>query len=482
MDRNCFACQLLRKGVKRLLATPNAWIRNRFLHDYQNASAEKRNRWNAETYYVLKSLASHNDAAAIRKIYDVGYPGLQDADGIWTEASLSGVAAENQNYDALQALADCGVDVSWYGGFLDKYNWMFVIENKDIRMCRIIATAKNKMITEEAAAFIVEFCPDLVPELVRSASNYEKNVWCRVLDVLDNDKAATEEYPHKIYSPQDRIETLVSVLHYDDAIALLKKHSYTIDAPRLWECIFPEVMSDCYSHDYFYSDTLNRARYRLINALLDNNLHPNGKVVENLIYSARRWCPRNGIPHKNFMSTLTDMLNQVFPFYDQALLDVIWWTNNIKLVNHLVLSGPPNMDTDNLLRLMIESSLIGDWPTVIARPIGRIIRYDLWQRFRTEHESYIIDVIDVMKCLHGLGNLAINKQSAKTGMTVLHVLCEGALPQALWMSCVQDLIVALINLGADVTIKDYSQKTAYDYALEKRAPKAVLHLLSHNRN
>lgn len=183
-----FVDKVLWKHVNSLFRKPNTRIRNRFLHDYRNASEAARHNRNADTYYALKAFAKHNDAEAIREIYRVGYPGLRDADDVWTETSLAGVAAESQNYEALQALADCGVDVSWYGGLQDQYNWMFVIANKDVRMCRIVATAKNRIITKEAAAFIVEFCPDLVPELLCRADGYEKNIWRIILGAIGSDK------------------------------------------------------------------------------------------------------------------------------------------------------------------------------------------------------------------------------------------------------------------------------------------------------
>lgn len=467
--------------VDRLFKKPNTRVRNRFLRDYRNASAESRNMRNAETYYALKAFAKHNDAEAIREIYRVGYPGLRDVDDVWTETSLAGVAAENQNYEALQVLAESGVDVSWYGGFQDQYNWMFVIANKDIRMCRIIATAKNRMITEEAAAFIAEFCPDLVPELVYRAEGYEQNVWRIILSAIGSNKLVMDEHDSKMVSFQARVETLVWVLRYDDALVLIKENPLAINAVDLWRYIFPEAMSDSYSHDYFYSDAVNEARYRLISALLDNKLYPDGKVIENLIYSARTWWPRNKRSQENYLSTLTDMLNRCQPVYEQALLDAMWWTHDINLTKHLLLNGPSNMRTDGLVHMMADFSLVGDWPKVIACPLGRAFRYDLWKRFLKEHDSYINDVIDVMKCTHGFGNLAINEQNKEHGMTALHALCKEALPQALHMPCVKKLMVAMIELGADVNIADAYGKRAYDYANAKKAPKSVLKLLRPKR-
>lgn len=473
--RKCFE-GLLWKHINRLSRKPNALIRNRFLREYRNASDESRNKRNAETYYVLKAFAEHNDAEAIKEIYRIGYPGLRDADDIWTEASLPGIAAENQNYEALQALADSGVDVSWYGGYLDKFNWMFVIANKDIRMCRIIATAKNRMITEEAAAFIAEFCPELVPELVHRADGYEKDVWCSILGLIDK-RLVINESESKVFSLQDRVETLALILRYDEVLDNAKENLQAINAMEVWRCIFPEVMSDSYSHDYFYSDAVNEPRNRLIKFLLDNNLFPDSKVVENMIYSSRRWWPRENSSQKNYLSTLTDLLNWCSPIYARALLDALWWTHDITLTKHLLLNGPSNMRSNGLLHLMVDFSLYGDWPKVITTPLGRAIRHDLWQRFSEEHDSYINEVIDVMKYLHRVGNLSINEQNEEHKMTALHLLFREALPQSLHMLCIKKLLVTMIELGADVNIIDNYGKTAYDYATAKKAPKSVLKLL-----
>lgn len=470
----------LRKCVSSLAKKPNVFIRNRFLRYYRKASEESRNEHNAETYTALKAFAKHNDAEAIREIYRVGYPGLRDADEVWTEVSLSGIAVENKNYEALQALADCGVDVSWYGGVSERFNWAFVIAEKDVRMCRIIATAKNRLITDEAASFILEYCHDMVPELVKRTKKTDQVIWHRVLAATDEAEALATlqlDSVEKKITLNDQIATLIDVLRYEEAAELVVQNAKDIDSKRLWCCIFSECMSDSYTHDYFYSDEVNQARNNLITTLFSHNLLPNDEIVKNLFRSVSWWWPQNECSYRNYLRTVTDLLDRGVHSYDKALQEAMWWTRDIKLVNHIIVNSPSSLRADGLVHMLVNFSLNGYWPKIISRPLGRIVRFDLWRRFCQEHNSYVSDVINVLKYAHKRGFLRIDERDVKTAETALHTLCKEAFPQALWMPCVQELITTLVEMGADLSIKDNCNKTAYDYAVAQRAPKKVLRML-----
>lgn len=475
-----FADRVLWKYVNSLYRKPNSRVRNRFLRDYRNASEESRNNRNIQTYYALTSFAKHNDADAIREIFRIGYPGRQDPNEVWTEVSLSGIAVENKSYEALQALADCGVDVCWYGGVSQRLNWAFVIAEKDVRMCRIIATAKNRYITDEAASFILEYCHDLVPELVKRANQTDLVIWRRVLDAIGDTQVIASLYNEcelKTISPNDRVATLISILRYEDAAAQVQQDSSAFDAASLWNCVFSDSISDRYTYDFFYSDEVHRARSKLINTLFDNNLRPNEEIVKNLIWSTKEWWPQNETSYKNYLTTVTDLLARSVHSYDQALQEAMWWTRDTKLINHLILNGPSTLCTDGLGHMLVDHSLRGYWPEVISCPLGRVIRFNLWRNFCKEHDSCIHDVINILRCAHDRGVLNINEQQAENGETALHTLCKEAFPQALWMPCVQELITTLVEVGADLSIKDNCNKTVYDYAVVQRAPKMVLRML-----
>lgn len=477
--RKCFE-GLLWKHINRLYRKPNALIRNRFLREYRNASEESRNKRNAETYYVLKAFAKHNDAEAIRGIYSVGYPGRRDADEVWTETSLAGIAVENRSYEALQVMADCGVEVGWYGGVAERLNWAFVIANKDVRMCQILATAKNRLITDEAASFILEHCHDMVEELVKRTNKSDQIIWHRVLvatgetEILKTLHLVSAE---KEISLDDRIGTLIDVLRFEEAEELIVQNAKTINAEKLWCHIFPECMSDSYTHDYFYSDEVNLARNKLITTLLNNNLLPNEEIVKNLFRSVYWWWPQNENSYKNYLRAVTDLLALGIHPYDKAIQEAMWWTHDIELVKRIVINSPVSLRTDGLAHMLVDASLTGYWPEVISRPLGRIIRFDLWRGFCKEHNSYISNVIDVLRCAHERDVLRINELDVKNGETALHTLCREAFPQALWMPCIQELITTLVEVGADLSIKDNCNKTAYDYATGQRAPKSILRML-----
>lgn len=478
---NRIAERLLQRGANKLSRKYNVRIRNRFLRNYRDASDTTRSKFNAATYNVLLALAKHNDADAIREIYRIGYPGCWHADDLWVDPSLAGVAAENCNYEALQALADNGIDVSWYGGFLDQYNWMFVIERKDIRMCRIIATAKKRTITVEAAAFILEHCYDLMPELVKQAASHEQYVWNRVINAVGTKEAiALLKDTNKLadVSFQNRVETLVSILHYENALMLVQQQPHLVDATSLWPCIFPDSTPDCYTHNFFYSDEMNEERSKLIDFLFRINLLPDHAVVHSIVESAKKWQYRNERFYNNYLQMITNLLNRGVSSYNQTLQDATWFPPNLSLINHLISNGPSDMRTAGLGRALVDSSLSGYWPKVIAHPLGRIVRFDLWRGFCNEHNSYINDVINILKHAHARGVLDVNNQNKEADETALHILCKEAFPQALKMPCVQELLVTLIAVGADVSIRDKHNKTAYDYAAEKHAPKVLLRLLA----
>lgn len=478
---NRIAERLLQRGANKLSQKYNVRIRNRFLRDYQKASDATRHKYNAEIYNVLLALAKYNDADAIREIYCIGYPGCWDADDLWVDPSLAGVAAENSNYEALQALADNGIDVSWYGGFLNQFNWMYVIERNDIRMCRIIATAKERIITEEAAAFILEHCYDLVPELVKQATSREWQMWNRVINAIGQKEAIAllkDSNKWEDVSLRVCVETLVSVLHYENALMLVQQQPHLVDATSLWPCIFPGSTPDCYTHNFFYSDEMNEARSKLIDFLFSINLLPDHAVVHGIIESAKKWRYRNERSYNNYLRTVVSLLDRGVSSYAQAIQDAIWFPPQLSLTHHLVSKAPSGTSASGLGYVLVDSSLSGYWPKVIAHPLGRFVRFDLWRRFCNEHDAYVNDVIDILKQAHSCGVLDINEQNTNRGETALHVLCKGAFPQALKMPCVQELLVALIAVGADVSIRDKHNKTAYDYAAEKHAPKAFLRLLA----
>jgi len=200
--------------------------------------------------------------------------------------------------------------------------------------------------------------------------------------------------------------------------------------------------------------------------------------MQNIIASSNKWWPRNDLSYNNFLQTVTDLLDRGVYSYDQALQDAKWWPPDHALIDHLVLCGPKNMSTGGLSLALVDASLSGCWPKIIASPIGRLIRLDLWRAFRKEHNLYFHDVISILRHAYDRGILDVNEQNVTADETAFHILVKGAFPQALWMPCVQELIATLIEMGADLSIKDDRNKTVYDYAVEKGAPDKILRLLA----
>ena len=148
----------------------------------------------------------------------------------------------------------------------------------------------------------------------------------------------------------------------------------------------------------------------------------------------------------------------------------------MRSLDYLIESGPEDLATTGLGHKLVDTALLGNWPTILGNPIGRLLRHDLYAAFRKEHAPCFEKVNDIFKHAQKRGMLDINEQNAK-GETPLLLLCKEAFLQGLRIPCVKELVSKLIAMGADIRIVDNAGKTAYDYAKEKKAPRAILNLL-----
>ena len=475
-----FADKLLLFCASRLYQYPFKPIRDRFLSDYRRASESTRNKWNTETYLALCAFVRHNDAAAIREIYELGYPGYYYADEEWTEPTLAGMAAENKNYEALQALADSGEDVSWYGSMASQYTWKFVIENNDTKMCELIAKARNRVITDIAAAFILENCRELVPDLVENANEEELLVWYRVADALSDQETVTLCEAQGVsgeLEENDRLATLAEVLKYADIANTINESVVAPDELYIWYPIFyvEGRAPECYSYDFFYSDELDKSRRALMDVLFKNNIRPPKQIVPHIIQSVH-WRLSEDSFLRNSASTVIYLLEHGVYSYDSAMQDAIL-NRAFTVIRHLIDSGPRNMNTNGLGYVLADHTQFGSWPKILAHPLGRLLRFDLFSSFRKEHDPYFEQVAEILMHAHERGMLDINEKHPRNGETALLHLCKVIPPQGLRMPCMKKLISVMIDIGADPSIPDNTGKTAYDYAREKRASPAILNLL-----
>lgn len=466
--------------ANRLYQHPCKIVRDRFLKDYRCASENARNKWNTETYFALRAFAKHNDAVAIREIYQIGYPGFYYQDEEWTEPTFAGIAAENRNYEALQALADSGEDVSWYGSITDQYTWKFVIENNDAKMCAILAKAKCRVITDIAAAFILEHCHELVPDLVKNAKKEELCVWHRVADALSDQEIVTlcknQCGPGEL-KENDHLETLTETLKYTDVANIINKSGVVPDASCIWNTIFDVDgrAPECYSYDFFYSNELTKSRRTLMDVLFKKNIRPQSQIVTSIIRSDN-WRLSGDSVLRNSASAVIYLLEHGVYSYDGAMQDAIR-NRALTVIQHLIDSGSGNMNTGGLCYMLADHTQFGFWPKILAHPLGRLLRFDLLSSFRKEHDPCFEKVTEILMHAHKRGMLDINEKHPRSGETALLHLCKDAFPQGLRMPCMKKLISVMIDIGADPSIPDNTGKTAYDYAKEKRASPAILNLL-----
>lgn len=273
-----------------------------------------------------------------------------------------------------------------------------------------------------------------------------------------------------------QIEALVENLRYFDAAIKIEEAGTDFESTCIWEAIFPEYSCDpeCIT-DYFYSDEFSASRMMLMNMLLERTIYPESDVVKSIIRSASclRICTEKA--WGNYLSTLAILLKSGAYSYDAALRDAIWY-QCLEVVDYLIESGPEDLATTGLGHKLVDTALLGNWPTILGNPIGRLLRHDLYAAFRKEHAPCFEKVNDIFKHAQKRGMLDINEQNAK-GETPLLLLCKEAFPQGLRIPCVKELVSKLIAMGADIRIVDNAGKTAYDYAKEKKAPRAILNLL-----
>lgn len=275
----------------------------------------------------------------------------------------------------------------------------------------------------------------------------------------------------------DQIETLVANLRYFDAAIKIEEAGTDFESTYIWETIFPEYSCDpeCIVYDDFYSDELSASRMVLMNMLLERNVYPECDVIKSIIRSASHLRACREKTWGNYMSTLTCLAESKAYSYD-AVLRYAMWYQCLEVADGLIESGPEGLSATGLGHKLVDTALLGNWPTILGNPIGRLLRHDLYAAFRKEHAPCFEKVNDIFKHAQKRGMLDINEQNSK-GETPLLLLCKEAFPQGLRMPYVKELISKLIAMGADTSVVDNAGKTGYDYAKEKRAPRAILNLL-----